>query len=317
MDYEKAYKDALERAKKLLLGNEHSNTIRSYFEHIFPELAESEDERIRKRLLKYFQDFRPVCDNEFLPPFTIDDILAYLEKQKEKKFDFELIKQAWYMEGYKDREFGKESKWIVKTGEGGPEYELNPKYGQKLVQDQKPSGDKYQQELKATDRWQEGYEAGYNAASKPAEWSEKRIADIFEKVGLAKIVREQGNDALTNAVQSAMIELRKVENTEWSEEKKVLDYLIEFIYRSDEDIFPERGGVSKLDILTYLEKQKWQKPAWSEEDSVHLANAILSAEEKWGTESCTAKWLKSLRPSWKPSEEQMRDLEGTIKYYGS
>ncbi len=42
------------------------------------------------------------------------------------------------------------------------------------------------------------------------EQNEKLIADIFEKVGLAKIVREQGNDELTNALQDAMLELSKL-----------------------------------------------------------------------------------------------------------
>ena len=50
------------------------------------------------------------------------------------------------------------------------------------------------------------------------EWSEQHIADIFEKVGLAKIVREQGNDDLTNALQDAMLELSKVGNAELNEE---------------------------------------------------------------------------------------------------
>ncbi len=52
MDYEKAYNEALERAKELLLGNEHSNTIRSYFEHIFPELRESEDDKNANALIR-------------------------------------------------------------------------------------------------------------------------------------------------------------------------------------------------------------------------------------------------------------------------
>ena len=89
MDYEKAYKQALERAKELLLGNEHSNTIRSYFEHIFPELRpelrESEDERIRKALIMLVQESLLVhqgcckCFHEF----TEEQLLAWLEKQKE------------------------------------------------------------------------------------------------------------------------------------------------------------------------------------------------------------------------------------------
>ena len=57
-------------------------------------------------------------------------------KQKEQKPNIELIQRSWYMEGYRDREFGQEPKWIIKTGEGGPKHELNPKYGQPLTEQQ-------------------------------------------------------------------------------------------------------------------------------------------------------------------------------------
>ena len=59
---------------------------------------------------------------------------------------------------------------------------------------------------------------------------------------------------------------------------------------------------------------------WSEKDSLHLANAILSAEKEWGTESCTAKWLKSLperfnlqsKKEW--SEEDEERLKAICTY---
>ena len=47
MNYEKAYKDALERAKKLY----EQGTITESLSYVFPELKESEDERIRKVLI--------------------------------------------------------------------------------------------------------------------------------------------------------------------------------------------------------------------------------------------------------------------------
>jgi len=54
MDYEKAYKEALERAKEYYDVDE-DNTMqvhaRGVMEYIFPELAESEDEKIRLMLL--------------------------------------------------------------------------------------------------------------------------------------------------------------------------------------------------------------------------------------------------------------------------
>lgn len=60
-----------------------------------------------------------------------------------------------------------------------------------------------------------------------------------------------------------------------------------------------------------------QKPAeWSEEDKLHLNNAILVAKKEWGVNSYTARFLESLRDNckkcnnhWKPSKEQMKALE--------
>lgn len=58
--------------------------------------------------------------------------------EEEQKPNIELIQRSWYMEGYNDRKFGNEPKWIIKTGEGGPRHELNPRYGQPLAEEQKP-----------------------------------------------------------------------------------------------------------------------------------------------------------------------------------
>lgn len=59
MDYEKAYKEALERAKRWADGTlqPERTTPQGVCEAIFPELAESEDERIRKEIL----DFIKLC----------------------------------------------------------------------------------------------------------------------------------------------------------------------------------------------------------------------------------------------------------------
>ena len=83
MDYEKAYKDALERAKdyhKQLLDEDNLEWA-GEIENIFPELSESEDERIRKKLINYFQDLK----GGWLGNISHDDILAWLEKQGKHK----------------------------------------------------------------------------------------------------------------------------------------------------------------------------------------------------------------------------------------
>ena len=78
MDYEKAYKEALERAKESLKdGTISSNTI-SYIEEIFPELKESEDERIRKWIIGVLSTYEHDRDLR-------NAAIAWLEKQGEKK----------------------------------------------------------------------------------------------------------------------------------------------------------------------------------------------------------------------------------------
>ena len=54
MDYEKAYKDALERAKKELkvCGSMDCDAAKQIF-RFFPELKESENERIKKEIIGY------------------------------------------------------------------------------------------------------------------------------------------------------------------------------------------------------------------------------------------------------------------------
>lgn len=85
MDYEQKYKEALDRAKKWR-NAPNSDKIPTYanrvIEEIFPELKESEDEKIRKAIILFFelQD-----DNTTYSLVPKKDILAWLEKQGGKK----------------------------------------------------------------------------------------------------------------------------------------------------------------------------------------------------------------------------------------
>lgn len=120
------------------------------------------------------------------------------------------------------------------------------------------------------------------------EQNEKLIADVFEKVGLAKIVREQGNDELTIAVQSAMIELAE-------QIKKI---------RSEE----YTKGFN--DCL--LGKQK----GWSDGDE-ELLDSIIKivcgvGSQPNGLREKQVNWLKSLHHSWKPSEELEEEMKRFI-----
>lgn len=89
--YEKKYKEALSRAKEQLEGakvfdykeGQIAHDIRTTTYAIFPELAESEDERIRKELIFYLGDMPE--DTELRNGVTNRDVLVWLEKQGKQK----------------------------------------------------------------------------------------------------------------------------------------------------------------------------------------------------------------------------------------
>ena len=78
MDYEKKYKEALERAKQFS-EKPYLEDSKGIVEYIFPELKESEDERIRKSLIDMLKNDEKCYLKE----------IAWLEKQGEKPTELE------------------------------------------------------------------------------------------------------------------------------------------------------------------------------------------------------------------------------------
>lgn len=79
-DYKKKYEDALKRAKEMYA----MPSDRATMEYVFPELKESEGERIRKALIKGVQDNKNASWTKF-GGIDIDEVLAWLVKQGEQK----------------------------------------------------------------------------------------------------------------------------------------------------------------------------------------------------------------------------------------
>ena len=83
MDYEKKYNEALEKARQLCAYPTTKPFI-SDLQDLFPELAESEDEMVRRSLLDWLVKKR----NNITIPFSLGDAdrwIAWLEKQGEQK----------------------------------------------------------------------------------------------------------------------------------------------------------------------------------------------------------------------------------------
>lgn len=81
MDYEKKYKNALEWARQVMNGK--IGFVRDEVQEIFSELAESEDERVRKEIVEFINR---VYERQalILTDEEKDDMIAWLEKQGEK-----------------------------------------------------------------------------------------------------------------------------------------------------------------------------------------------------------------------------------------
>lgn len=79
MNYEEKYKQALERAR--YYHSKDYMLINSAIENIFPELAESEDERIRKAIINSVETDSSVYESSVSP----HDMIVWLKKQGKQK----------------------------------------------------------------------------------------------------------------------------------------------------------------------------------------------------------------------------------------
>ena len=151
---------------------------------------------------------------------------------------------------------------------------------------------------------------------------EKKYNEALER---AQKTTRAGGDVAMEIVQYIFPELAK------SEDERIQKEIIEYLQR----YLPTDELLKEQEMVAWLEKQKEQKPAdrfeearkkyqveWSEEDEKMRLDTIRAfylaypyALESENPRKKNIDWLKSLRPSWKPSEEQMEALEYVIRDY--
>ena len=133
---------------------------------------------------------------------------------------------------------------------------------------------------------------------------------------------------LVDAIDVALsyLEKQKEQKPAWSEEDKL--WLSEIYFAIDHSMYSEDERQAMKKYIDSLRYQSQPKPAeWSEDDEKMRNLAIEWAETMSGQFSFVGMdstdfrkittWLKSLRPSWKPSEEQMQEaVEGEVYKFG-
>lgn len=296
MDYEKKYKEALKRAQNVTRAG--GDVAMYIVQYIFPELAESEDERIRKYLIDELKAAKSVGELKFtvLQP-TREECIAYLEKQKEQK----------------------------------PRWEIN-----------NPHTTKWTKEM-IDEKFEELVEKYHK--QKPVEWSETKELVFKDICNHLEVEGYSGWVVLLNALYNGEFQPKP----EWSEEDVKRLYSIGtqigFLkgkyseYQKDIDwlyALAEKMGFHKCkigEVITEWKKEDIDdkmlskpKQEWSEEDEKMIERLITRLN--WITYNTRTDgtspnitffdeidWLKSLRPSWKPSEEQMYSLGTVVKGY--
>ena len=300
MDYEKAYRESFEAAKGL---HDAGNALtKKQMEIVFPQLAESEDERIRKTLIHIVKG---ACDKYGIKyrgdDITEEKLLAYLEKQKEQKS----------VQSDVEREYVRTLKSLISDFLRGKE-EVDREYYQQIYD------------------WLDGR----HLEQKPAEWilpeefeeAVYKVANFISPFDSQEELRKVSHRFAEQLLSLAKKELDKP--AEWSEEDNIgWDEAFACVTKT------ERAAKDEGELQNAVTAEKWLKEIkfkyyvhpikqeWSEEDEKMLVGIIERGSAQIPHHEPALRgeqmeWLmnrlKSLRPQphWKPTEEQLVTLLG-------
>lgn len=93
MDYREKYEQALENIKKIKAANKDNKSLVDFIEYKYPELKESEDEKIRKALIQHIKYKVSVISG-----WRKEELIAWLEKQGEQ---IDIVNKE-YWRGYRE-----------------------------------------------------------------------------------------------------------------------------------------------------------------------------------------------------------------------
>lgn len=328
----KAYDEALKKARKLLnmiLDNELLG-FPDQIREIFPQLKESEDERIIKTIRQLLETARDAHSNTSLAkPFI--DALAWIERQKEQQpakqlggtftsYDmaktftegqnyviahpekFGLCKPAEWSEDY--REEGIQTRFAFYTYKDDlgtlylsnvfvEEASRNHGFGTRIL----IAAEKVAETIGATT-----ISLKVKQDSPANAW--------YRKNGYGYVAFEDGYDWLEKN-----LEYMKPNKQEW--DKFDEDYLKRTVWYIEN---PAPSVVKDTNLALWLKSLPVRfnlqliKEGWSEDDEANLHRVIRVLEDNDSDWKELSDWLKALRPSWKPSKEQMEALRKLMKY---
>jgi len=213
----KAYDEALERAKEMIKAMTNIGGVAKVddIQYLFPELKESEDERIRL----FICDLITRIFWGITWDFSKKDCLAYLEKQKPRDYRElyeEVAKSEWFKENYEGKSLGEEQPTeipkephytkrnelfdkCVKNCDPKVMKEVSDKIDEMLQKEQKPAENGGKELLYVSNK---SYNIGFRdgkreAEQKTAKWSEEdekiieSINMVFDMCAAKNIATEE------------------------------------------------------------------------------------------------------------------------------
>ena len=288
MDYEKKYKETLKRAKEILECSVKSDSaeVRMVLS-FFPELKESEDDRIRKELISYHRSMAAAMNGN--RPCVHEAWIAWLEKQGEQKS----------MKVYRvENEAEQKGLWRKFDGTWQPLFDMLT------------DGKCKDMPMEDNPIYREGGKRWFaSAPSKEAlqKWFSKR--DLEELVSKGFTISE-----------FEVVGYKKVSDFEYIFTR---DNIINRNYLEVSDIYSEQKDFAPKPqrmISAEAKEALYDRQEWSEEDETVLNNLTYAlANDRIGNDRDEyISWLKSLSPQnrWKPSKSQLEDLSDAIEFYG-
>ena len=275
----RAYDEAIRKAQDVSHTSEFIKIT-----DLFPQLLESEDEKIRRTLISYFEWVKERdCKSEW-NGLKVDDIRAWLEKQKEQKsiqcieFTNEFENQISHLlASVLNDEYEYNEGFVKHAAQSLLGYAKN-----KLKSDELDKIERLMKALQATNaQIGELVEENYKLKEQKQEWSEEdegelqNAIDALEFLGKKGVYKsESGYDAALQAaswLKSIPERINLQPKQEWSENDKKMLWIIQL-------------ALTKHPITDKQEKDAFD-------------------------------WLNLLRPSWKPSEEQLDALRASNSYW--
>lgn len=305
MDYEKAYNEAIKRAKAIIDVAEKEEEVYKSAITIFPELRESEDEKIRKALISFLKS--PFV-NENITDEKVAPWLAWLENQKEyESTDFEYV---W------DRtDCGDLTSALDKYSEEAIINMCHAWYDKGIELERKSWLEKQCYTKKdVDDAYLKGICNTKHELEKQDEKKSQRMVSAEAKEALYdKPTDEEMKELLRTEYEKGKADTIAEMEKDWSEEdEEIINGITSYLCTHDSC---ELDGFNKwYDWLKSLKDRVIPKPKqeWVEEDEKRLKSCLNILQPKTllgNVETINTKWLKSLKDRVQPQPKPAWSLE--------